>query len=146
MHRELACYLFCSSVTSMFDTRNNPYVFFIEEDEAVCESLTMALQSFGLVCLSFTNTKSFVEFYQQGTRGCIVVDNDLSGQKGLELKADLSLFNIQLPLIFLNSYGDHSQLVDSMVIRTGTDLYVQKPFPIELLAQEIQVLLHNETE
>jgi FixJ family two-component response regulator len=130
----------------MLNTRISSYVFFIEEDEAVCEGLTMALQSFGLVCLTFTNTKSFVEFYQQGTSGCIVVDNDLSGQKGFELKADLSRHNIQLPLIFLNSYGDHSQHVDSMVIRTGTDLYIPKPFPIELLAQEIQVLLQNETE
>src|SRR5690606_23151691 len=65
---------------------NESFVYVIDDDEAVRDSLTMLLESAGLACEAFASAFDFLEAYDPERLACIVSDIRMPGMNGLELQ------------------------------------------------------------
>jgi FixJ family two-component response regulator len=120
-----------------------PCIFIIEDDDAVRDSLGMIIETAGYAHQSFDNIESFFKAYCHGTPGCLILDANGSGMSNLELRDNLNLRNIYLPIIFLTRYGDFPK--DLTATNSGKSVVLTKPIQIEVLIKTIQALLRNST-
>ena len=54
-------------------------VFLVDDDEAVRDAVATSLRSAGFAVASFGSVRQFLEAYQAGQRGCLIVDVDPPG-------------------------------------------------------------------
>ena len=101
-------------------------VFIIDDDEAVRDSLKMLLDSVGQKSETFTNPARFLEAYDEGASGCIVLDIRMPSMSGLELQSKLNTIHCILPIIFITGHGDVPMAVRA--IKRGAVDFIQKPF------------------
>ncbi len=118
-----------------------PCVFIVDDDEAVRDGLEMVMETVGLACQTFGNAERFLEDYQPGTPGCLVLDINMPGMNGDELQTELIRQNIRLPIIFLTSYGDIPMSVRT--IKAGAVDFLTKPVQISQLIECIQAELQR---
>lgn len=119
-----------------------PCVFIVDDDDAVRDGLAMVIETVGLTCQTFDSAESFLETYQPGTRGCLVLDINMPGMNGDELQTELISRNIRLPIIFLTAFGDIPMSVRT--IKAGAVDFLTKPVQIKQLIDRIQTELQNE--
>jgi FixJ family two-component response regulator len=120
-----------------------PYVFIIEEDDAVRDGLEMIVENAGYTQQSFDNIEHFFKAYEPGTPGCLILDANESGMTNLELQDELRHRHVRVPIIFLKRYGEsHKEL---SATNFGRSAVLTKPVQIEVLLKTIQALLRPET-
>jgi FixJ family two-component response regulator len=115
-----------------------PCVFIVDDDDAIRDGLSMVFETVGLAYHAFENAEHFFESYIPGTPGCLILDINMKGMNGDELQKELNRRNIQLPIIFLSSYGDNH--LRERVINAGTVDFMAKPVQINLLIERIQLI------
>ena len=120
-----------------------PYVFIIEEDDAVRDGLEMIIEDAGYAQQSFYNIEDFFKDYDPGTTGCLILDANESGMSNLDLRDELNHRNILLPIIFLTRYGDLPE--ELTAANSGRSAVLTKPVQIDVLIETIQALLQPET-
>ncbi|MBK8814576.1 MAG: response regulator transcription factor [Methylococcaceae bacterium] len=120
-----------------------PFVFIVDDDDAVRDGLSMVIETVGLACQTFDSAESFLETYKPGTPGCLVLDMNMPGMNGDELQSELISRNIRLPIIFLTAFGDIPTSVRT--IKAGAVDFLTKPVQIKQLIDRIQTELQNET-
>jgi len=120
-----------------------PYVFIIEEDDAVRDGLEMIIEDAGYAQQSFYNIEHFFKDYDPGTTGCLILDANESGMSNLDLRDELNHRNILLPIIFLTRYGDLPE--ELTAANSGRSAVLTKPVQIDVLIETIQALLQPET-
>jgi len=123
---------------------NQPYVFIVDDDYAVRDSLGLVIETAGFACQSFESAEDFLETYSPGKRGCLLLDVNMQGMNGDELQSELIRRKIQLPIIFLSAHGDIPMTV--RVIKAGAVDFLTKPVPSKLLIERLQSVLQLEAE
>jgi two-component system, LuxR family, response regulator FixJ len=119
-----------------------PCVFIVDDDEAVREGLEMVLETAGLTCRTFVSAEHFLDSYDPGAPGCLVLDINMPGIHGDDLQAELNRQNIRLPIIFLTSYGDIP--ISVRTIKAGAVDFLTKPVQINQLLERIKAELEHE--
>ncbi len=113
-----------------------PTVFIVDDDECLRDSLVWLVESVGLEAQTFARAKEFLEEYDHGQPGCLVLDLRMPEMSGLELQRILNEREIKLPVIFLTGHGDVSAAVQAM--RAGAHDFIEKPASDQLLLDRIQ--------
>ena len=121
----------------MFDEK--PTVFVVDDDEAVRESLHFLISSVDLKVQTFASASDFLDNYEPGLAGCLVVDVRMPGMSGLELQRQLTDRRINLPVIIITGHGDVDMAVRAM--KSGAFDFIQKPFNDQVLLDLIQAAL-----
>ncbi len=116
--------------------KDNPIVFVVDDDEAVCESLRLLIGDIGLEVRTFTSAKQFLEQYDPSHPGCLVLDVRLSGMSGLELQSRLTEMAIRVPTIIITGHADVPMAVEAM--KAGAIDFIEKPFRDQVLLDSIQ--------
>jgi FixJ family two-component response regulator len=111
-------------------------VYVIDDDEAVCESITDLLRSVGHDVHSFRSAKEFLDSSRSDVPGCIVLDVRLPGQSGMEFQRRLTTSDIPLPVIFISGYGDIPMSVRA--IKSGAIEFLTKPLNEQELLDAVQ--------
>ena len=106
--------------------RNEPLIYVVDDDAAVCDSLTLLLKSVKLRAQAYRSAAEFLEHYDPGQHACLVADIRMPGMSGLELQAVLKRLGAPIPLIFVTAYGDVPMAVDAM--KSGALDFIEKPF------------------
>lgn len=117
-------------------TVSEPTVFIVDDDAAVRRFLTGLIESVDLRVEAFASAGDFLEAYEPGQPGCLVLDVRMPGMSGLELQRELADQAIDLPVIILTGHGDVQLAVHAM--QAGAIDFVEKPFNNELLLDRIQ--------
>ncbi|RXZ42636.1 response regulator transcription factor [Crenobacter cavernae] len=113
-------------------TTQTPTVFIVDDDPAVRDSLEMLLAAQGLQVTGFPNAQSFLQHYQSGVIGCLVLDIRMPQITGLALQEMLNARNMQLPILFVTGHGDIEEC--SRAFRAGAIDFLTKPIdPLRLL-------------
>lgn len=120
-------------------TDAKPTVFVVDDDEAVRESLRFLISSVDLEVRTFGSATDFLDNYDSGLTGCLVVDVRMPGMSGLELQRQLSDRRINLPVIIITGHGDVDMAVRAM--KSGAFDFIQKPFNDQVLLDLIQAAL-----
>ncbi len=115
---------------------SEPTVFVVDDDAAVRRFLRGLITSVELRVEVFASAREFIDAYQPGWTGCLLLDIRMPGMSGLELQKELAARSITLPVIFLTGHGDVQVAVHAM--KAGAVDFIEKPFNNELLLDRIQ--------
>ncbi len=117
-------------------TQSEPAVFVVDDDAAVRRFLGGLIESVELRVEAYASAQDFLEAYEPGRPGCLVLDVRMPGMSGLELQRELTDRAIDLPVIVLTGHGNVQVAVHAM--KAGAVDFIEKPFDNELLLDRIQ--------
>lgn len=119
-------------------------VFVVDDDPAVRESTALFMQSAGLTCLAFPSAADFLEAYEPGTPGCLVLDIRMPGMTGIELQRRLDELGATIPVIFLTAFADVPTAVGAL--KAGAVDFLQKPICPDALLERVQEALQRDAK
>lgn len=128
----------------MTDPQQSQFVFVIDDDEAVRDSMGMLLDSADLAYRCFDSADAFFEQHVSTQRGCLVLDIRMPGMTGLELQQRLTETGSALPIIFITGHGDVPMAVEAM--RQGAFDFLRKPVNESDFLERIQLALDQESD
>jgi FixJ family two-component response regulator len=98
----------------------------IDDDATMREALKSLFGSVGLHVETFGSASEFFKKKLPDAAMCMVVDIRLPGLSGLDFQAELSSFQIDVPIIFITGHGDIAMTVKAM--KAGAVEFLTKPF------------------
>jgi FixJ family two-component response regulator len=119
-----------------------PIVYVVEDDD-ISRGLIIALaDSIGLACEPFADAAEFLDNYDTGQRGCLVLDVFMPGMTGLQLQMELNRRGAVIPVIFVTGNAAIPDAVAAM--RQGAFNYLVKPIRnAEMLESIRQALVQD---
>ena len=107
----------------------------VEDDPSMLKGLQRLLAVCGFVTEAYTSAEGFLERWAGSKANCLLLDINLGGISGLELRQRLAAAGSSLPVIFMTS-GD-SETVQTAALAAGCVAYLRKPFPARHLIDAI---------
>ena len=119
--------------------KNTPYVYIVDDDEAICDSLKLLLKSVNIPAVSYSTAEAFLQQYDPKTAGCLVLDVRMEGMSGMELQRQLNKMGAPISVIIMTGHGDIEMAVEAM--KNGAAEFMVKPFDNQMLLDRIRALL-----
>jgi len=113
-----------------------PTVFVVDDNAGLRRSLHSLLEAARLPVETFASAREFLERYDGGRPGCIVLDVRLRDESGLDLQEELRRRQVTLPIIVMTGYGDVPTSVRAF--KGGAIDFLQKPVPPKKLLERIR--------
>jgi len=110
-------------------------VFLVDDDDAVRDALELLLESAGINTASYPSAAAFLDHYDPGRPGCLVLDIRMPAMSGMELQAALAGKSVNIPIIFLSGHGNVS--MSAKAFRSGAVDFLEKPFDENVLLERI---------
>jgi FixJ family two-component response regulator len=111
-------------------------IFVIDDDEAVRDSLSLLLESYGMAVEAYASTEAFAEAYRPHERECLILDQHLQNAKtGLDFLKSETRARIALPAILMTGRGDAE--LRARALQAGAAAYLEKPVDDGLLVAAI---------
>lgn len=117
-------------------------VYIVDDDEDVREGFGFLMETVGQRHEVFSSAIEFLDAFDIGMRGCLVLDIRMPRMSGLELQQKLSEQGSLLPIIFVTGHGDIPMAVEAM--RCGALDFIRKPFREQNLLDRINEALDLE--
>src|SRR6201993_4761481 len=114
----------------------NPFVFVVDDDASIRESLKDLIESAGLNVQTFASAQEFLASPRSDAASCLLLDVQLPGLSGLDLQQELAKGDVQIPIIFITGHGDIPMSVRAM--KAGALEFLTKPFKEEDLLEAVQ--------
>jgi two-component system, chemotaxis family, CheB/CheR fusion protein len=102
-----------------------PVIFVVDDDRAVREAIRDVLEYEGRGVEAYSTCEAFIEAYQPGREGCLLIDAYLPGMSGLELLRWLGRSGHRLPAIMITGNSDVPMAVQAM--KAGAWDFIEKP-------------------
>jgi len=118
-----------------------PFVFIVDDDAWIRESLETMIQDQGWQPETFASAQEFLDRPRVSTPSCLVLDISLPGLNGLELQKRVAAERTDLPIIFVTGHGDIPMTVGAM--KAGAVEFLTKPFNDEVLLTAIRQALER---
>lgn len=119
-------------------------VYIVDDDDAVRDALEILFSSVSLPVRAFASAGSFLDAYDDGTPGCLLLDVRMPGMSGLELQDRLNRRGVTLPVVILTGHADVPMALRA--IRAGAFDFVQKPFGNDALLDVVNRALATDAE
>ena len=122
----------------------NEFVYIVDDDEAVRDSLRWLLEGNGFSVKVFSNAEELLDFSKaqsHGMVGCLILDVRMPGITGVELHDVLLKEGINIPVIFITGHGSVSLAVKSM--KKGAIDFLEKPFSDEEICRLVDSSLQK---
>jgi two-component system response regulator FixJ len=110
-------------------------VYLVDDDEAVRDSLRLLLDLNGFAVKDYSSVADFWQAFERPDRGCLVLDQHLPVQSGLDFLASADGRALGIPVIMLTGHGD-----DTLRARArcaGVAAFLDKPVDVAKLIAEI---------
>lgn len=111
-------------------------VFIVDDDAAICESVSNLLEAVGIRAEHFSSAEAFRDFWRPSRRGCLLLDARLPGVSGVEFQEELQAEGIGIPIIFMTAHGDVPMV--RKVLKAGAIEFLVKPFQKEELLHAVE--------
>jgi FixJ family two-component response regulator len=128
--------------TSMPDPR--PTIYVVDDDISVRESLEALIQVSGWEARTFPTATAFLDHAPALGPSCLVLDVSLPDLNGLDVQARIAAGRLEMPIIFITSYGDVPTTVRAM--KAGAAEFLTKPFGEDVLLAAIEAALRKSRE
>ncbi len=119
-------------------------VFVIDDDPAVCRSLSRLLAAAGYRVRAFASAEGFLAERDSEAPGCLVLDVCLPGLDGMELQRSLLDSACPRPIVFLTGRSDIQTSVTAM--KAGAVDFLTKPIDGERLIAAVDRALRCDEE
>ena len=114
---------------------NSPLVCVIDDESSVRESVRNLLRSSGFKVQALASAQEFFTSWPSEALSCLVLDVQLPGISGLDLRQELCSRGAQIPIIFMTGYDDIPTSVRAM--KAGAIEFLTKPFREEDLLSAV---------
>jgi FixJ family two-component response regulator len=78
----------------------------IDDDESLCRSMVRLLQATALSAITYSSAEAFLADPERPHIDCLLLDIQLGGMSGIELRDRLAVTGSATPVIFLTAYDD----------------------------------------
>ncbi|TDD90948.1 response regulator transcription factor [Saccharopolyspora karakumensis] len=117
-------------------TLSAPVVHIVDDDEAHRRSLVFLLQTVGVQALTYPDAAGFLDEFDPGEPGVVIVDVRMPGLSGFQLQEELSEREYPAPVIFCSAHGDIPMSVRAM--RLGAVDFLEKPYEPQRMLDVVQ--------
>lgn len=111
-------------------------VFIVDDDAAICESVSNLLEAVGIRAEHFPSAEDFRGSWNSERRGCLLLDARLPGVSGVEFQEEMQAEGIGIPIIFMTAHGDVPMV--RKVLKAGAIEFLVKPFQKEELLHAVE--------
>ena len=84
--------------------RDNVYVAVVDDDESLCRSFGRLLRTAGFQAVAYASAEAFLEDAKRPRFDCLVLDIQLEGMSGLELRRRLTAVHDKTPVVFITAH------------------------------------------
>lgn len=105
--------------------------YLVDDDEAICASLSSLFEVRGLPLKVFSSAESFLAAMPCQRPACLLLDEQLPGMSGNQLLANLNRRGIDFPVILISAFADRGLAVSAL--RQGALTVLGKPIEGEEL-------------
>jgi FixJ family two-component response regulator len=123
------------------------FVYIVDDDEAVRDSLKWLLEGNGYSVKVFENAEQLLDTQagqEHSLTGCLILDVRMPGITGIELHDELLTKKINIPVIFITGHGSVTLAVKSM--KKGAIDFLEKPFSEEEICKLVDGALKKDRE
>ena len=110
-------------------------VAIVEDDASMLKGLARLLSAHGFATEVYTSAEAFLAAAAASAAGCLVLDINLGGISGIELRRRLAAAGSRLPVILMTAID--SDVVRKEAAEAGCIAYLRKPFPARQLIDAI---------
>ncbi|PVE22517.1 DNA-binding response regulator [Microvirga sp. KLBC 81] len=121
-----------------------PVIFIVDDDEALCDALGSLFRSVGLKVEMFGSATELLQFRFPDVPSCLVLDIRLPRLSGLDFQAEMAKANIRIPVIFMTGHGDIPMSVKAM--KAGAIDFLAKPFRDQDMLDAVAVALDRDRQ
>src|SRR5262245_57181482 len=114
-------------------------LFVIDDDPGMLRTIERLLKVHGFDVQTFESAEAFLDSANPRDAGCLLLDIHLSGMSGIELRRQLTLSGISVPVIFITA--NDSEVTREAALEAGCIAYLAKPFPAVRLMNAIEQAL-----
>ena len=114
-------------------------IAYIVDDASVCRALKLLLEQHGFRVETFTRATKFLEFRHLKAPSCLVLDVRMPGMSGLALQSVMTDMQLNIPIVFITSFGTISVSVKAM--KGGAIDFISKPFTEKKLLNAIEMAI-----
>lgn len=111
-------------------------VYILDDDEAVRDSMSALLDSFGFEQNIYASAIRFLSDVTPEFAGCLLLDIRMPEMDGLEVLQNLVSKGITLPVIIITGHGDLPMAVKAM--KFGAVDFIEKPFEEDVLVESVR--------
>src|SRR5215469_15969114 len=115
------------------------YVYIVDDDDAVRDSLSVLLEAIGHRVRTFGSATDFRAAAPTLPMGCLIVDIRMPEMDGLELQRALNERALRFPMIVITGHGDVSLAVRAM--KAGALDFIEKPFATPTILASVEAAL-----
>ena len=122
------------------------FVYIVDDDEAVRDSLKWLLEGNGYSVKVFENAEQLLDTQagqEHSLKGCLILDVRMPGITGIELHDELLTKKINIPVIFITGHGSVTLAVKSM--KKGAIDFLEKPFSEEEICKLVDDALRKKS-
>lgn len=110
-------------------------VFIVDDDASVRTSLYRLLREHGFVASLFESARALCDHGNFDNAICIVLDINLDGKSGIDLRRRLAEKGVTAPVIYIT--GNDSAANRAAAIASGCVAYLTKPFSAQSLIESV---------
>jgi two-component system response regulator FixJ len=111
-------------------------IFIVDDDESVCRSLTILLDTYGYAVDTFIRAEDFFRALKNNAPGCLILDIHMPGIDGWEVLSRINTNKAKFPVIVISA--DKHEVSYERAIKLGAYGFLHKPFTGCELADMIQ--------
>ena len=114
-------------------------VLVVDDDPSILGAVERLLRVHGFDAEVFNTVESFLARANFCGATCLVLDIHLNGMSGIELRRQLTLSGVELPVIFITA--NDSETTRKAALEAGCVAYLPKPFPTKSLMDALDSAL-----
>lgn len=116
--------------------RPNIYVAVVDDDESLCRSLSRLLRLAGFQPIAYHSAEALLQDTKHPQFDCLVLDIQLPGMSGLELRRRLGAVHDPTPVIFITAHDDPASRTKAQAL--GCYGYFRKNEPGQVVMDAVQ--------
>jgi two-component system response regulator FixJ len=110
-------------------------VFIVDDDEGVRNGLSFLLRTAGYAVQTFPSATAFLDAFDAGQRGCLILDIRMPHMTGLELQQELNRRAWRVPTIFITGHATVPSAIAAL--RGGAFDFIEKPLRDDALIESV---------
>ena len=117
-------------------SKRRKVVGIIEDDSSMSKSLARVLSAHGFATEIYSSAEAYIREAAGSKATCLVIDIQLGGMTGIELRQRLANSGSQLSVVFMSAVADAA--VESSALAAGCLAFLHKPFKARQLIDVIK--------
>jgi FixJ family two-component response regulator len=114
-------------------------VYIVDDDASLRRSLRNLMMSVGFRVEAFQSAEAFLESFDRGSVGCVILDVRMAEMSGLDLLSHLGAAGSHIPVIILTAHGDAETRRRSL--QGGAVAFLEKPVQSAVLLDAVRTAL-----